>query len=70
MTTRTPLEQKKHDLAYWQRIHGAALADPSHVDHHELHEVWGSMNREILRAQGIDPNAPADGYEKTGGFIR
>lgn len=70
MSTRTPLEQKKHDLAYWQRIHGAALADPNHIDHGELSEQWGALNRELVRATGRDPNAGANGWEPTGGYLR
>jgi hypothetical protein len=68
--SRTPLEQAKRDLEYFGRINGEALTNERHIDHYEASEQYAALNRNLLRLQGIDPNAPADGYEPTGGLVR
>lgn len=68
--SRAPLEQAKRDLEYFGRINGKALTDPKHVDHYEVSDQFAALNRNLLRLQGIDPNAPTSGEEPTGGLVR
>lgn len=69
MTNRSDKEQAQRDLDYFLRLNVNALTNPRHPDHVEASEAWVAMNRNLIRLQGRDPNAPSDGFEPVGGAL-